>query len=216
MIKYFTKYLPVEGEINEGDHVIDPRIAPKDGLDYIKEDNFINAMGEDVILPDWKTRFNFQKQKLFVCSKDIQVGDKLTCADGNTSIIETESQLKFLAPDIWFKVVGEISSEATWVLEEDQFNDDEIKQKEEFYTWENDYIDEDKKNDAIIKNFTEFSKKSLNSAKFIVDRIDKFEGFPEEYTVKHIQLFDSICNLNNFIVKPVSGARGLGIKKLQN
>jgi len=65
---------------------------------------------------------------LFLCSRDIQAGDevqsKLGTLDGK---VEHKFQLEeALKEDVWFKVIGEISPEAIWVKEGDEFDEDEI------------------------------------------------------------------------------------------
>jgi len=118
--KYFAKYIPVEGEIKENDLVInidsDSRPFP--------------YAGEH---PQY-----FKKVELSLCSRDIQVGDenvrvgldgyqpKITKGD-----IEAIKFFREAAPDHpdndYFKVVGKISPEATWVREGDEFWESEIK-----------------------------------------------------------------------------------------
>lgn len=93
---YFAKYLPVKGEI---------------------------------------------KAKLFLCSRDIQVGDKYfhddfypypvgDIADTNTKVMNAHMMVSNEGEDYegdWsYKVVGEISPEATWVKEGDEFDEDEV------------------------------------------------------------------------------------------
>lgn len=122
---YFAKYLPVEGEIKEGDkclmylgsNYLLPTIQTYDGVSHLgKEDKLM---------------------KFFLCSRDIQVGSKFTWGNIKTRIEDVvEHILKdgriidssgtyhtiedtFLEFD--FKVIGEISPEATWVEEGDEF-----------------------------------------------------------------------------------------------
>ena len=94
MKPYFTKYLPVEVEIKEGEPF----------------DTIVGIYGK--------------KMKLFLCSRDIQVGDTFHSFSGMS---ELKWDGKFqLHPDD-FKVIGEISNEATWVKEGDEFDESEIK-----------------------------------------------------------------------------------------
>ena len=108
MKKYFAKYLPVEGEIKEGDH-------------------FDSVNGE---LP------GSLHTRLFLCSRDIQVGDM--AKDLNqplTDFYVDEKNLELIKKgndDFYehmnlYKVIGEISSEATWVKEGDEFDKEETK-----------------------------------------------------------------------------------------
>lgn len=143
MKTYFTKYLPVEGEIKEGDMVLDTLsgeiVCWWDGDNWDKHD---------------------KKVKLFLCSRDIQVGDsnittysykndmKLMhksglvfiellpsgrahlAADGFSAacplpIVKDENE-KFGFKSDTFKIIGEVSPEATWVTEDMEFDEEEL------------------------------------------------------------------------------------------
>jgi hypothetical protein len=111
MKAYFTKYRPVEGRVEKGDkyyHPDDPT-------------NVLERKG-DLTSP------NLQKVKLFLCSRDIQIGDKAYSPHSDfTTVIEDAYQLND-RPSEWFKVMGEISPEAlTFVKEGDEFDENEIK-----------------------------------------------------------------------------------------
>jgi hypothetical protein len=112
MKQYFAKYLPVEGEIKEGDIVI--------GMDG-------------------------KKVKLFLCSRNIQVGDKVLDIRTNTWKEVNNScgvELYKQKPnDIQFKVIGEISPNAKWVKEGDEFEENDWDYSEE----------EDDKGEKVIK-----------------------------------------------------------------
>lgn len=147
MSKYFVKYLPVEGDVKEGDWFIalaigTPKLRETGAYPKWSEpikhtgtptNKLVELMGEN----------RKKKVKLFLCSRDIQVGDKVTVlqfnGDPNWKAIFVSSEegnhtLKFLdedrnfgcASDGYFKVIGEISPEATWVKEGDEFEEDEI------------------------------------------------------------------------------------------
>ncbi len=132
MKQYFAKYLPVEGEIKEEEIGISINNAT-----YTHHDH----LGKDYGKP----------AKLFLCSRDIQVGDK-----DYYYIDSTQNNKIEKAPDYWdiinikpepnghvavifnnnaflwieevFKVVGEISPEAIWVKEGDEFDKDEVEE----------------------------------------------------------------------------------------
>lgn len=105
MKQYFAKYLPVEGEIKE-------------------LDKFNSVSGE---LP------GSQHVRLFLCSRDIQVKDLKPREDvfyddkGMTHEV-TQSWIdgRTTFPHTWFKVIGEISPEAIWVKEGDEFSKEEV------------------------------------------------------------------------------------------
>ena len=122
MKKYFAKDLLIpkriiqEGDLIEHSTTHNRMIATKDmGLGFL------------TINTEW------QAVKLFLCSRDIQVGDIV-----QTEGIE-EREVKFIAkdgtlfftngddcnPEFCFKVIGEISLEATWVKEGDEFDEDD-------------------------------------------------------------------------------------------
>lgn len=132
---YFTKYLPVEGEIKKGDKLIDNRM-PNIGIVEALTDNEGKRLYENGSV----------KYKLFLCSRDIQVDDKVMCnyvggkerewtvvakADKSRSNIHIKAALQLKA----YKVIGEISSDATWVKEGDEFEEEQqIKISKRYYT----------------------------------------------------------------------------------
>lgn len=154
MKKYFAKYLPVEGEIKEGDRwwvktlpQVYPLPADKSTLDY------------------WNTQFgnqkDFSKVNLFLCSRDIRVGDKViykshieshwfkgTVAVYTNSYTAFEEDrdndgdkesfyINYDSKDV-YKIVGEISPEASWVKEGDEFDEGEVKiyERKDFSHWD--------------------------------------------------------------------------------
>lgn len=89
MKKYFAKYLPVDGEIKKGDEYINSEIKvgePTYGKIYIGLPLVIEMGHKGVGYKD-KDYFRkyMRKVKLFLCSRDIQVGDEFK--DGETSHI---------------------------------------------------------------------------------------------------------------------------------
>lgn len=128
-LKYFCKYLPVEGETKEGDRFIDKGVNNLIGTAHIPEyyDN-----------PHVSYYNGYQKVKLFLCSRDIQIGDKIWSKITDelieyryTNSIDFEENLPPSysgEPDkTAFKVIGEISPEATWVTENQEFNKTEVR-----------------------------------------------------------------------------------------
>lgn len=124
MKKYFAKYLPVEGEIKlnkpffEKDKLIMGWDNPHD-MTYINEKKYIQAA------------------KLSLCSRDIQIGDKFqqnpasfpayisNCIDVKDGFAICDEDRKWTLGTI-FKVIGEISLEATWVKEGMEFDEGEV------------------------------------------------------------------------------------------
>lgn len=121
-MKYFTKYLPVEGEIKEGDY-------------YITAPDYINIRKcED---KSWGTFEMCKKVKLFLCSRDIQVGDiilhdnnleaRLTATKSTIELIRQRQDPSWVNPQPSFKVIGEVSPETLeWVTEGMEFEEDQV------------------------------------------------------------------------------------------
>lgn len=152
MSKYFIKYLPVEGEIKEGDIVMHPHHGLLRLVKYSSkflcwdcEIPYLN--NEDLSFPAVD---KVQKVKLFLCSRDIKIGDKVkidVMLNGVYNDYEfvkedTEDGVKcqtfdgvgmyFHYPEHEeeeniFKVIGEISSDTTWVKEGDEFDENEVE-----------------------------------------------------------------------------------------
>lgn len=112
MKPYFTKYLPVEGEIKEGDK--------------------LNSLNGEIP--------GSQHVRLFLCSRDIQVEDeiyipslneyhKFLKADNHSLVCETLNGQHDETFDLcdYFKVIGEVSPEAIWVTEGMEFEESEIE-----------------------------------------------------------------------------------------
>ena len=116
---YFAKYLPVEGEIKENDtfleHGISYRLLSKRKDDWVICTRNLEKQFADVCKDP-------KKSKLFLCSRDIQVGDKvIDSTDGK----EYEVKEGLLSPEM-VKVIGEISPDATWVKEGDEFDKEQL------------------------------------------------------------------------------------------
>lgn len=130
MKPYFAKYLSVEGEIKENDLLINPAGT----YEYYRKSLDITG-----------SIYNgCKKVKLFLCSRDIQVGDMVQeiFYDGTLSKMYSFGKLPNINDLVILyngklhhqtrieniiKVIGEISPEATWVKEGDEFTEDEIK-----------------------------------------------------------------------------------------
>ena len=100
--KFYTKYLVVPGENNttidpsEGDIVL----STKSHLPYciyVDGDYFINDLGENIILPDWKERFGFKKAALYLVEEDL-TGNNFWKIIGQVS----DGALNFIKKDMRF------------------------------------------------------------------------------------------------------------------
>lgn len=127
---FFSKYLPVEGEIKIGD-----RACRTLGKKTTISDCLDDEHGK------WLRLKGYQKGKLFLCSRDVQVGDETVCIyrDGDTTKIgyhliydgemprdEWIKHISFVDTRYDFKVIGEISPSAVWVKEGDVFDENSI------------------------------------------------------------------------------------------
>jgi hypothetical protein len=145
-MKYFAKYLPVEGEIKSGWL----EVAGVMGKYRNEDDKFIYIQTPDGHVWSRKKEGARTYYKLFLCSRDIQVGDKawfqltkhsplkeLPCIDKDIEgiilreyVTDSEIYNHYTTPDQLnqcFKVIGEISPDATWVKEGDEFDEDEVQ-----------------------------------------------------------------------------------------
>lgn len=121
-MKYFTKYLPIEGEIKE--------------LDYYKHPNYPDKLFRFYKPWDYKKE-KAQKVALFLCSRNINYLDKFYFKDSkemtNQGALDSDDRYwvsdgKILySKSESFKVIGEISPEAIWVKEGDEFEEEDLE-----------------------------------------------------------------------------------------
>jgi hypothetical protein len=155
-MKYFAKYLPVEGEVKKPSG---STVSNEVGKCLRENDN-----GFDY----------YQKVALFLCSTNIQIGDMVfdiktnlqhgICAD----ILITEGKYLYNEHDHYstksnsFKVIGEISVDATWVEEGNVFEENEVKFKRDSYTiFSGDYAE------TFVISEDEYIKQKLDPYKTI-------------------------------------------------
>ena len=147
MKTYVANYLPADEEVNEGDSVFfdDPYKKTsgfKDWSGYAKV-TVINAQHYMIDLVHTTTDVDLKdlkKVKLFLCSKDIKIGDKVYQIDKNhygeyTGMIENWNTYKIgegkenllsSPKDKLIKVIGEISTEAIWIKHMDEIDEEEV------------------------------------------------------------------------------------------
>lgn len=141
MKPYFARYLPVEGEIKDKALVLDKdrnkigHITYPDNADGIYEVEYLDGTSGGCD--------HFELVKLFLCSRDIQVGDRIWnqhSGYGKVMEIDEENQYLGVKYDIedWeceedfkyiIEVIGEISPEAIWVKEGDEFDESQINKQ---------------------------------------------------------------------------------------
>lgn len=131
--KYFVKYLPVEGEIKAGDMVLKPPI-PHLGMDnpYIEE---VDGCELEILADSKRAGHSLIKgsklAKLFLCSRDIQVGDEIIY-EVTGAKFKWDGNMPQRPED--FKVIGEISKDALgYVKEGDEFDDQDVKFMIKYY-----------------------------------------------------------------------------------
>lgn len=133
MKPYFAKYLPVEEHFHYVGAIIRDKETGAIGI--------IKKVGEGI------NETQFEHVKLFLCSRDIQAGDKVWFNDPNPnvegfkdwsgygSIVGEEDNMigvdlghtSTWEPSTQFiKVIGEISPEAIWIKEGDEFEGEEV------------------------------------------------------------------------------------------
>ncbi len=124
---YFAKYLPVEGEIKEGDWFWStPEVQGK----KLWQNTSAISVTSNIL-----SGYHLQKIKLFLCSRDIQIGDKYLehtqVRPDRYSEFTADDETFFYEPnriENAFKVAGPVSEGAlTFVKEGDEFDKDEIK-----------------------------------------------------------------------------------------
>lgn len=130
---YIVKWLPVSGEVEEGDRYM--------------------LTSPDIIHTCFKTpegtlsTFLFtskpKKVKLFLCSRDIKVGDKFFRRYANSTTEHTSEMVCIAIGDgvfysegindtiqsenyLSYKVIGEIPSSCKWVKEDDEYSEEEV------------------------------------------------------------------------------------------
>ena len=159
MKKYFAKYQPIHDRINEEGTNVMFKI---DG-EWTEPCNFDSFLGLEIE--------KIAGGVLIICSRDIQVGDKVIHNNPiNKVLYNTELTVSEILPSgsyrmkeggIFFnseliKVVGEISEDASWVKEGDEFDQEEI---EEFYQFTN--FNTLEMNKGLIRKNSLYGKQNL-------------------------------------------------------
>lgn len=137
MKKYFAKYLPIEGEITVGDQFLsawrkEHKFFWYPTADYITDTHYIWG-NQPYAKEDAVT-----KVKLFLCSRDIQVGDGIKLeplvSEPDYPINTEEEAAHWRNVKEAFKVIGEISPKAVWVKQGDEFEEDEVRPSARHYS----------------------------------------------------------------------------------
>ena len=127
-MKYFLKYILVPGLIELGVTIAwDENInIPEQGIHYRKTGRRIGAILKNIVdFTDLKERgHNPIMAHLCLCSHDIQVGDIVWTERGFKRV--PEDTLHLALEEKSFKIIGEVSPEASWLKEGMTFDDNDI------------------------------------------------------------------------------------------
>lgn len=114
MKQYFAKLISVEGEIKKGDRYF--------AYNTLQDETaHIDNPGMDVIPTS--------KAKLFLCSRDVQVGGEFfNSEDSSVKRFNYNPTTVDILGGYNYRIIGEISPEATWVKEGDEFDEAEVEE----------------------------------------------------------------------------------------
>ena len=190
MKKYFAKYLPVEGEMEDGDIYKSKFRVEHKFYHYVKFNKNNSTIPKDDFLG---------RHKLFLCSNDIEVGDEYISVDGS-SIVKTLCRAKNSFLKGSYKIIGEISRDALlFVKEGDEFTLEEVKEisKIEMFEEEHFQYNEDKKDwDKVpIEQVLEDQVKSQeNCYKYEILQTYLWKDAPNEIEVKfYYNIYKILC-----------------------
>ncbi len=123
---YFAKYIPIgpPGNVKEGDKYLcagseQVRTCTKTYAEYVETGEREYFLDIDL----WS--MPVYKAGLFICTKDIRMGDKFYEFTKNQWI--DYDIVGWNLPVRGYKVLGEVSKDATWVREGDAFSEDEVE-----------------------------------------------------------------------------------------
>lgn len=121
MNKYFAKYLPVGGEIKKEDMVI-----------WHHQQGTSIPMKRSELHPSWLRNSIIKKVELFLCTRDIKIGEDFVHIEKGEGLFTVADELDLQKMEGWknmkkvYKVLGSISPEATWIKENDEFNESSL------------------------------------------------------------------------------------------
>lgn len=136
MKKYFAKYLPVEGDsefVQCWSKAVCKRSNTNSALYHLIDDNEGQPPITDVDIKKFPSGFKYVK--LFLCSREIQVGDRCFCMSVHLNNGDHDSSMQI---NPWrirnesdtcescIKAIGEISPNVTWVKDGDEFDEEQI------------------------------------------------------------------------------------------
>lgn len=125
MSKYFAKWLDVKKKVKNGEYGINVKCILPDHGNYVYKD--VSIEYDTIVIQGNKTLFDkkyAKKVQLFLCSRDIQIGDHYQWQDSDSSIGHG-IKITAVSPDA-YKIIGPISPEAEWVKEGDEFEENQV------------------------------------------------------------------------------------------
>lgn len=161
--KYFVKFIIVEGDVEFNDYFLADPLSDSEPYEIMRATKNVEL---DLI----KLK-GYPKIKPFLCSNKIQIGDKNikylgAYSSNHPIIIENENDKEFAIQWDAYKIIGEISPEATWVKEGMEFDEDEIRYSLfDSFEWIDNY-DMNNKND----------KEHWNTAQYPYQKFIKIKG----------------------------------------
>lgn len=114
-MKYFAKYLQIDDNtpLKESEYWQHPKGAVFPYTETYKK--AFESLGDLA-----------KKVKLFLCSRDIQVGDSIIDEKNQTYTVDN-GNINFIGKTIkGYKVIGEISKHAIWVKNGDKFTEEQV------------------------------------------------------------------------------------------
>lgn len=126
-MRYFAKYLPVEGEIGVGDCFEIEKGSVGRVISFSESGTTFTVIGITGYFKDKQSGTNHvvslrNKMQLFLCSRDIKVGDKyhfnVSYSSGERVADQSDIDQLHLETNP-FKTIGPISPNATWIKEGD-------------------------------------------------------------------------------------------------
>lgn len=126
MVKYFAKFRAVNEEMKEGDLVREPNGKVYRLGEFGEDTGFSYLYNLDGSFYDASDMF--EKVKLFICTRQFRVGERIwkDLPDGSVNQLVSKFSLKQVIKNGWYKVIGEVSPEATWVKEGDKFDAEDL------------------------------------------------------------------------------------------
>ena len=160
MKKYFAKYLPIISE--------DRKPFSDTSREWAPMDIALDGEGQHSVIQIFNGKTYTRKAQLFLCSYDVQIGDIFKFFGSDSNMFERRWEERYRETENNpFKIIAEISPEASWVNEADEFDEDEVQ----FIV----FPDEEEKEDWVKETGSNkvmlhyYSSLVPSNSKFIID-----------------------------------------------